>query len=403
MNAARPAILGGPPASPAGPPAWPLFDPAVAESVAAAMADGSWGRYLGPHCDHLREALAEFHSARHAHLCASGTAAVELALRGLGVGPGDEVILAAYDFEANFKNLLALGATPVLVDVRPDDAQIDLDRLEEAASDKTRAVLVSHLHGGIVDMPRLRDLADRRGWGVLEDACQMPGTIVAGRRAGMWGDAAALSFGGSKLLTAGRGGCVITNRDDVLQRIRLHTQRGNDLSPLSELQAAALLPQLPKLDERRATRTRNVSLLRILLANMPALAFFPSLDSRFSTLDSPDFYKLPLWYTPEALSGLPRETFAAAVRAEGVSLWPAFRGLHRTHSRRRFRTPGDLPNADAADQNLLVLHHPVLLADEPSITQVAAAIRKVAHFAAEIRDTIPPPAYHSPATRPPDT
>ena len=101
-----------------------------------------------------------------------GTAAIELALRGLGVGPGDEVILAAYDFEANFKNVLALGATPVLIDVRPDDAQIDLDRLEAAASDKVRAVLVSHLHGGVVDINHARPHAIATIPGITEDVAR---------------------------------------------------------------------------------------------------------------------------------------------------------------------------------------------------------------------------------------
>lgn len=382
----RPAILGGQPVNPAGPPTWPIFDTEVNEAAVAAMADGSWGRYLGPHCDHLREALAAFHGVKHVHLCSSGTAAVELALRGLGVGPGDEVILAAYDFEANFKDVLAIGATPVLVDVRPDDAQIDVERIEKAASETVRAVLVSHLHGGVVDMPRLREVADRHGWGIVEDACQMPGGIVAGRRAGLWGDAGVLSFGGSKLLTAGRGGCVLTNRDDVLQRIRLHVQRGNDLSPLSELQAVALTPQLGRLDERRQVRAAGAERLRGLLDGLPGLKALPAASGE------PDYYKFALHYDPAALRGLSRESFAAAVRAEGVAVWPGFHALHRTHSRRRFRAVGELPNADAAHERLLVLHHPVLFGGPEAITRVAAAIRKVAAFADEIRDAAPPAA-----------
>ena len=399
-----PAVLGGPPAFPYGPPTWPIADPAVTAAVAAAMADGSWGRYHGPHTERLRAALAEFHRVRHAHLCASGTAAVELALRGVGVTAGDEVILAAYDFEANFKDVLALGATPVLVDVRADDFQCDADRVEAAGSERTRAVLVSHLHGGIVDMPRLRAVADARGWTVVEDACQMPGAIVHGRRAGTWGDAGVLSFGGSKLLTAGRGGAVLTDDAAVLQRLRLHVERGNDLSPLSELQAAALLPQLERLDERRAIRARNVERLRTSLAAVPGLSSFPAsggrqppgpwnastgahqgADAPRSPCD-PDFYKFAALYDPAALADLPRSDFAAAAQAEGVALWPGFPALHRTHGRRRFRAAGDLEHADAAAERLLVLHHPVLLGTDDEIDRVAAAIRKVASAATAIRD-----------------
>ena len=413
MSVERPAILGGRPVNPAGPPGWPVADPAVNEAVAVAMADGSWGRYLGPHGARLRAALAAFHDARHVHLCASGTAAVDLALRGLGVGPGDEVILAAYDFEANFKNVLAIGARPVLVDVRHDDGQIDVERIAQAGSEWTKTLLVSHLHGGVVDMPRLREIAEERRWSILEDACQMPGAMIFGRRAGMWGDAGLLSFGGSKLLTAGRGGCLFTNRDDVQQRIRLHSWRGNDLSPLSELQCAALAPQLEQLDERNQTRAASVQRLRELLSDEAGLQMFPErsptasfghsdlehasdLELRASKFPTrPGYYKVAFWYDPAAFHVLPRDLFAAAMRAEGIALWPGFRGLHRTHSRRRYRTPGELPNADAADERLLVLHHPVLLGTPVQIEQFAAAVRKVRRFADEIRDTVTADAYDS--------
>lgn len=412
MSLDRAAILGGEPLNPAGSPSWPIFDPAVADVVAAAMADGSWGRYLGRHCDSLRDVLAEYHGVPHAHLCSSGTSAVELALRGVDVGPGDEVILAAYDFEANFKNVLALGAMPVLVDARAEDAQIDVQQVEEAGGDRVKAVVASHLHGGVVDMIRLRDLCDRRGWSLVDDACQAPGAFVQGRRAGTWGDAGVLSFGGSKLLTAGRGGCVLTSRDDVLQRIRLHVLRGNDLSPLSELQAVALLPQLARLDEQNAIRSANVDRLRRGCANIQGLTMFaltsggrqpsentpvdppaksrPSDAPRSSTV--PAYYKVGLWYDSAAFAGLSRERFTAAVRAEGVALSPGFRGLHRIHSRKRFRSVGELAVADAADEKLVVLHHPVLLSTADDVDRIAAAIRKIQRFAPAIRDAERPVA-----------
>ncbi|MBS0260998.1 MAG: aminotransferase class I/II-fold pyridoxal phosphate-dependent enzyme, partial [Planctomycetes bacterium] len=108
-----PVVLGGAPVRPAGPPPWPVRDPAVDQAVAQALADGSWGRYHGPHVAALTRQLAEFHQVAHVVLCASGTAAVELALRGAGVGPGDEVLLAAYDFKGNFQDVLAVGGVPV--------------------------------------------------------------------------------------------------------------------------------------------------------------------------------------------------------------------------------------------------------------------------------------------------
>ena len=233
-------------------------------------------------------ALAREHGLPFAAVCSSGTLAVELALRALKVGPGDEVALAAYDYPGNFLAVHAVGARPVLVDVAPDDWNLDLHSLAEALGPAVRAVIVSHLHGGLVPMRELTDLAFARDVAVVEDAAQAPGAMVQGRRAGSWGDVGVLSFGGSKLLTAGRGGALLTGRADVNQRLRLLMHRaGNVLSPLSELQAAVLAPQLDRLDERNARRRQAVGLLAERLRDIPGLSLF-----RARTDGDPCYYKV---------------------------------------------------------------------------------------------------------------
>src|SRR5688572_14400850 len=117
-----PALLGGPPVRPAGPPVWPLPDAGVLEALRAAYGDASWGHYLGQNVPALEAALAKAHGVPHAVTCASGTLAVEVALRAVGVAPGDEVVLGAYDFESNFLSVHAIGARPVLVDVSAENA-----------------------------------------------------------------------------------------------------------------------------------------------------------------------------------------------------------------------------------------------------------------------------------------
>ena len=398
MTRDLPAILGGTPLRPEGPPDWPLGDQSVAEALQAALADGTWGRYHGPHTARLCEDLAAYHGCGHVVLCASGTAAVELALRGVRVGPGDEVILAAYDFKANLQNVLTLGAVPVLVDVRPENWNIDAGRIEEAISPATRAILVSHLHGGVIDMPRVMEIARRHGLAVVEDACQSPGAMVYGRKAGTWGDVGVLSFGGSKLLTSGRGGAVLTNDAEIVQRIRLYTQRGNEAYPLSELQAAVLVPQLGRLDERNAVRGERVRLLTRLLEDCPGLVPFRNAcmgtDSACGetsphsegAITRPSYFKLGLQYDAEAFGGLPRDVFATAVRAEGVAIDPGFRSLDAIHSRRRFRSAGELTNAAEADRRVLTLHHPVLLGEEDDIRLIIIAVEKVRAHAARISE-----------------
>ncbi len=369
-----PAVLGGMPTFPAGAPGWPLQDDAIREVLLDAWEDGSWGRYHGPHCDRLINALSKMHDGADVLLCSSGTVAMELALRGFKVGSGDEVILAAYDFKANFQNILTLGATPVLVDVEARNWQIDPSQIEAAITEKTRAIIVSHLHGGMVDMQAVREIAEQADVPVIEDACQMHGAMVRGRTAGLWGDVGVLSFGGSKLLSAGRGGALLTHRDDVLQRIRLYTHRGNDASPLSEIQAALLLPQLARLAERNAVRSENVERLTSQLKDRVAglIPFHCDLSN-----SQPAFYKLGFRFQPDEFAGLTRDQFSCAIQAEGVALQPGFRALHAIHSQRRFRAIGELPHATEADVNILTLHHPVLLGSENDMRQVVAAIWKI--------------------------
>lgn len=380
----KPAILGGTPCLPAGPPAWPFPDEAINQVLQQAQSAGLWGRYHGPWTKELQERLADLHQIDQVLLCSSGTVAIELALRGLNVSPGDEVILAAYDFEGNFKNILTVGATPVLVDVDRSNGNLDLDLLEQAITPATSCILASHLHGGLISMQALTALAQQHGIPVIEDACQVPGAIVEGRTAGSWGDVGTLSFGGSKLLTAGRGGAVLTPSPQIAQRIRLYSFRGNDAYPLSELQAGLLIPQLAQLPTQNQRRLENVIQLKQTLGRDSGLTFFE--NHRLSPHDEsvPGYYKLGLWFDSRAYQGLSRDLFCLAMQAEGVAFYPGFRALHTIHSRRRYRQVNDLPVAADCDQQLVVLHHPVLLSDAEEMEQIARAMLRVQSHAEEI-------------------
>lgn len=368
----RLAIEGGSPAFPQGPPAWPPADPAVEAALRSAFRAGHWGRYHGPASDELRTRLAALHQGALVRLCCSGTLAVELALRGLQVGPGDEVLLAAYDFAGNFRAIEAVGATPVLADVVGNGWTLDCDRLRELPPGRIKAVVASHLHGMLADMPKLMELARERGWAVVEDACQVVGATVAGRPAGCWGDAGTLSFGGSKLLSAGRGGALLTHDPLVAQRVKLYSEQGNDAFPLSELQAAVLLPQLDRLADRHAQRIESVQLLRQLLNDVPALVA-PAADA---VEGSPAYYKLGWFFDPPE-GRIDRPTFVAAVQAEGIALDAGFNSFAR-RSARRCRRADDLSNSERAGAATLILSQPLLLEPADSLARAAAAIRKVA-------------------------
>jgi dTDP-4-amino-4,6-dideoxygalactose transaminase len=204
---------------------------------------------------------------------------------------------------------------------------------------------------------------------------------VQGRPAGTWGDVGILSFGGSKLLTAGRGGALLTRRAAVAQRARLWLQRGNHLCPLSELQAVVLGPQLDRLAERNAQRLRNVQLLSEQLHGVPGLQPF---RNRAMESSEPGYYKMGFQFDAEAF-GLDRARFVAAMRAEGIALDEGFRALHVGRSPSRWRGVSSLTESERAHQGTVVLHHPVLLGTPADIEQVARAVVKIHAHAERLR------------------
>lgn len=355
-----------------GPAAWPLYDPDITELLGEMLRDGSWGRYEGPYSERLVSRLSQLVDVPYVFPCSSGTIAVELALRGLGLQAGDEIVVSAYDFPGNFRAIEALGARPVLVDIEPDTWCLNPEQTAAAIGPATRAIICSHLHGGLAPMPQLREIADRRGVALVEDVCQSPGARIAHQPAGHWGDVAAFSFGGSKLLTAGRGGAVVTARKDVFQRVKVFAERGNLAFPLSELQAAVLLPQFDKLDERNRLREANAALLVDLLADLKCLAAVR--DWRLSPGNSPSLYKLGWRVETEAASRTAEWTTAA--HAAGIALDPGFRGF-AGRSEKRCRKVGSLEHAQRAAERTLVLHHPVLLAAPAVIAELAQMMRAI--------------------------
>lgn len=367
------AADGGAPAFRNGPPIWPLPDERVRENLLSAYEQGDWGRYHGPYVARLEELIARRHHVAHALACSSGTIGVEVALRGLNVGAEDEVILAAYDFAGNFRAIEAVGARPVLVDLLPESWAIDPAQVEGAIGAKTRAIVVSHLHASIAPMRELTEIARRHGVHIVEDACQAQGAAVQGRPAGTWGDVGVWSFGGSKVLTSGRGGAIFTDDDQIHQRAKVYCQRGNHAFALSELQAAVLLPQIAKLDERNERRYENAEALYQQTAAIDVLVL-----PRPNSADSrPAYYKASWLYDAEAAGGSTREAFIAAVQAEGIALDAGFRGFVRRPASRA-RRPFGLPQAERAAADTMVLHHPVLLEPPATIARVAEALAKVA-------------------------
>ena len=194
----------------------------------------------------------------HVMGCNSGTDALILALRALGVGPGDEVITSSFSFFATAEAISAVGAKPVFVDVEPNTYLINIGQIEDAITPATRALMPVHLFGRPVDMAQVMDLADQYGLKVVEDCAQATGASVHGRAVGSWGDVGCFSFFPTKNLgAAGDAGAVTSHNSNLIQVMRelavhgmprryLHTQLGYN-SRLDAIQAAVLNVKLPRL------------------------------------------------------------------------------------------------------------------------------------------------------------
>src|SRR5436309_1495761 len=222
----------------------------------------------GPEVTGLEEEIARYSQCPYGIACASGTDALLLALRALGIGPGDEVVTSAYSFFASAGTIANVGATPVFVDIDPRTYNLDPHRLEGAITPRTKAVIAVHLYGQCCDLAAVKAVCDKRQVWLIEDAAQAIGAEWEGRRAGAVGDFGCFSFFPSKNLGgAGDGGMIVTRHGDYADRLRLlrehaarpkyyHALIGTN-SRLDALQAAILRVKLRHLDRWSEARARN--------------------------------------------------------------------------------------------------------------------------------------------------
>lgn len=215
----------------------------------------------------FEEAFAAFQHTKRCVGVASGTAAIFLALKVLGIGEGDEVITTPHTFIATVEPVEALGAKPVFVDIDPVTFNIDPDKIEAAITPRTRAILPVHLYGQLAPMDRIMEIARRHNLVVVEDAAQAHGAEYKGKRAGNWGDIAVFSFYPGKNLGAyGDGGAICTNDDtlaDKIAKLRDHGRTSKYAHDeigygerLDSLQAAILGAKLPHLQDWNDARRR---------------------------------------------------------------------------------------------------------------------------------------------------
>jgi dTDP-4-amino-4,6-dideoxygalactose transaminase len=265
-----------------------LVDEELLEAVRSAVASGWWS--MGPRVAELERELAGFFGTKHALAVANGTAALHLALLACGCGPGDEVVLPSLNFVAAANTIRHVGATPVFCDINGEhDLNLDPDDVEEALGPRTKAIVALHYGGYPCDMEAVLEMARERGLVVIEDAAHAPGARVDGRMCGALGDVGCFSFFSNKNLPVGEAGAVVTDDDEIAERIRLLRSHGMTTLTwdrhrghahtydvvaqgfnyrLDELHAAIALVQLGRLDDMNAARAAVAARYRALLAEV---------------------------------------------------------------------------------------------------------------------------------------
>jgi perosamine synthetase len=234
---------------------------------------------MGPFTEQFEEQLAALAGRRFAVACSSGTAGLHLAVRGLAIGPGDEVITTPFSFVASANCILFERGVPRFVDIEEETLGMDPDRVEAVASDRTRALLPVHVYGNPCRIDALEALARSRGWKVIEDSCEALGGRLNGRALGSFGDASVFAFYPNKQITTGEGGVVLTDDADLAERMQSMRNQGRDANGtwmhhiqlgfnyrIDELSAALGVAQLERLAELRAGRERVVAAYATALA-----------------------------------------------------------------------------------------------------------------------------------------
>ncbi len=401
----RLAIQGGTPVRAKPFPGWPDYGQGEKDSLLQVLRSGSWGGY-NKKVEEFEAAFAALHQVKHAISCANGTVALEVALRSLGLGCGDEVIVPAITFVATASAVLLCHGVPVFADIDPATLNLPPQAVEAAITPRTKAIVVVHFGGHPADMDRFPELARRHGLALVEDAAHAHGAVWRQTPVGNFGDAATFSFQAFKLVTSGEGGILLTNSDALAEKAWAYCNHGRrklggwfehfslgSNYRMTGFQAALLGEQLAKLPVQSRTRQANAARLRSLVSSFPGLRIAEP-DPRATSHPQ---YLVTLRYDPEEFSGVGRDEFVAALVAEGVPAEPAYpHPLYRNPLFRRehlppcgcgtWRSPQNyeslyLPESERLCRDGIWLPHYLLLGTARDVEDIVEACDKIQKLA----------------------
>jgi dTDP-4-amino-4,6-dideoxygalactose transaminase len=379
---------------------WPIFDETDVEAVTEVVRSGQWGN---PDCGDtvaaFEEAFAAYCGTRYAVSCVNGSVSLRLALIACGVRPGDEVIVPPYTFIATASTVIEVNCVPVFVDIDPQTYNLDPKAIEAAITARTKVIVPVHFAGQACDMDAIMDIARRHGLRVIEDAAHGHGAAYKGRKLGSIGDVGSFSFQSSKNLTAGEGGIVVTNDEQLYATMRSLRNVGrveggqwyDHYNPgcnyrITQMQAVLLSSQLKRLETQTLLRDENGRYLNELLSDIEGIT--PLTRGHGETLHCYHLYIFK--YDARYFNGLPKNAFVERLAAEGV---PCFRGYpHPLYKQPLFQqkqfmcyaipdevdyTAVHCPVAERACQEAVWILQHAMLGTREDMEAFATAIRKI--------------------------
>jgi len=394
----RLALKGGEPVRKKPFPSWPVWGEEEKQALLRVLESRKWGRHVGKEVEEFEAQFARFNGVRYGVAVANGTCALEIALKACGIKGGDEVIIPPYTFVATATSVLVLNALPVFVDIHPDTLLIDPERIKEAITERTRAIIPVHIGGNVCNMDEILEIAKEYNLKVIEDACQAHGAEWRGKKAGTLGDAGCFSFQLGKNMTSGEGGMVLTNDKEIAEKAwALHTCGRRRLGDwyehiylgwnyrMTEFQGAILKEQLKRLPSHLSKRKVNAEYLDRRLREIEGIEPLKK-DERVTT----HAYHLYIFkYKKEKFGGLEKEKFLKALSAEGIPCgggyipiykYPFFKedlDAFRFSPKGREYSVERCEEAEKASQEVVWLPQYLLLGEEEDMEDIVKAIKKI--------------------------
>ena len=313
----------------------PYTKPSITElevQYATDAAQNGWGEHCYDYIVRFEEAFKAHLGVKYAIATSSCTGALHMGMHALGIGPGDEVIMADTNWVATAAPIVHLGATPVFVDILPDSWCLDPQQVEAAITAKTKAMVAVHLYGNLCDMNALLAIGERHGIPVIEDAAEAIGSVYHGKRAGSMGRFGAFSFHGTKTITTGEGGIFVTNDADLYEQVLTLSNHGRARGQIkqfwpdmvgfkykmSNIQAAIGCAQMERIETLIGAKRRVFTMYHDRLKDLP-------LRMNPEPVGCTNGYWMPTFVVDE---GVPfdRDTLIAQLKEQGVDarvfFWP---------------------------------------------------------------------------------